>query len=429
LIFAKKISYSLHKKLKIAVNTRFLIKGKLEGLGWYTHEIMQRMVLAHPEVEFHFLFDRAYAKEFIYGPNVFAHVLRPPARHPILWYLWFEFAVTRTLKRIKPDVFFSPDTFLSLRSKIPTVLTVHDLIPWLSPDGIPALGLKYYKHFWPKYMSKAAHLIAISDYTKQKIIDLFQVDQQQITCIYNGYRKGFSLQKIDSLTDHQIKTNAPQITKDEKGTVGRLRQIPAGHTNQISRALPPNLATKVHSPYFLATGSIHPRKNTARLIQAFEEYKNRYKSAHQLILAGKVMHKSTEIATLVEKSAFRHEIILTGYISDQDLQALTQGADASVYISLEEGFGLPILEAMAAAVPLITSNTSSMPEVAGRAAILVNPNDTQAIVWAMHHITTNQNTRKQLIANGLERMKLFEWDDAAKATYHVLMRVAETTKR
>ena len=100
--------------MKIAINTRFLLKDKLEGIGWFTYEAVKRMVLAHPEHEFHFLFDRKYAEEFIFAKNVTPHVLFPPARHPFLWYAWFEYAVPRALKKIKPDVFLSTDGYLSL---------------------------------------------------------------------------------------------------------------------------------------------------------------------------------------------------------------------------------------------------------------------------------------------------------------------------
>ena len=94
-------------KRKIAVNTRFLIKNKLEGIGWFTYETLLRLTTAHPDTEFHFFFDRPYDSSFIFAKNVVPHVLFPPARHPFLWYLWFEWAVYRKLNEIKPDLFFS----------------------------------------------------------------------------------------------------------------------------------------------------------------------------------------------------------------------------------------------------------------------------------------------------------------------------------
>ena len=101
----------------IAVNTRLLIKDKLEGIGWYTYETLSRMVKSHPEHEFYFLFDRPYSKEFIFEKNVHPVVISPPTRHPILWYIWFEWRIPKILRKINADVFLSPDGFLSLKSK------------------------------------------------------------------------------------------------------------------------------------------------------------------------------------------------------------------------------------------------------------------------------------------------------------------------
>ena len=96
---------------KVAVNTRLLLKGRLEGLGTFEHQVLQQLVKNHPEVEFHFIFDRPYNEQFIYEPNVVPHVLFPQARHPFLFIWWFDYSITRLLKKIKPDVFFSPDGY------------------------------------------------------------------------------------------------------------------------------------------------------------------------------------------------------------------------------------------------------------------------------------------------------------------------------
>nr|HQU58994.1 glycosyltransferase [Saprospiraceae bacterium] len=141
--------------MKIAINTRFLLAGKLEGIGRYTYEVSRRLVQQQPGDEFIFFFDRPYDPEFCFGPNVQPVVLPPPARHPLLWYVWFEWSIAWALKHYRPDVFFSPDSYLSLRSATPTVLTVHDLAFEHFPEQVPALVKRYYRHFMPRYCHRA----------------------------------------------------------------------------------------------------------------------------------------------------------------------------------------------------------------------------------------------------------------------------------
>lgn len=124
--------------MRIAVNTRFLQPGQLEGFGWYTHEIMSRMVRNHPEDTFLFLFDRAYDQRFVYAPNVLPLIIPPQARHPVLFRIWFDWMLPRILKREQAQVFFSPDSMCSLVSRVPVVMTCHDLVPLHFPEQIAA---------------------------------------------------------------------------------------------------------------------------------------------------------------------------------------------------------------------------------------------------------------------------------------------------
>src|SRR6056300_399785 len=113
--------------MRIAINTRFLLKGKMEGFGWFTYETVKRMVMDHPEHTFIFFFDRPYDSHYVFAKNVIPIVLRPPARHPILFKIWFNYSITRALKKHKADVFFSPDGYLSLRTTVPQIGVIHDL--------------------------------------------------------------------------------------------------------------------------------------------------------------------------------------------------------------------------------------------------------------------------------------------------------------
>ncbi len=360
--------------MKIAVNTRFLLKGKLEGIGWYTHEIVKRLVLANPEHEFLFLFDRKHDPTYIYAKNVQPIVIAPPARHPFLWYLWFEKAVPRVLKKQQVDVFFSPDGYGSTATEVPTVLTVHDLAYLHFKDQVPALVLKYYQHYVPKHIQKAEKIIAVSDYTKNDILKHFNIDSNKIKTAHNACREGFKA----------ISVNEKNKTKT-RYTQGE--------------------------DFFFYAGAVHPRKNVNRLIEAFDIYKNRTQSTIKLVIAGRLAWQTGPVKEAYEKSSFKKDIIFPGYV--EDLGQLMAAALAMVYVSRFEGFGLPILEAMHCDVPVITSEHSSMSEVAGDAAVLVNPNDVKEIATALETVSTNETLRENLIAKAKLQRAKFSWDDAA----------------
>jgi len=150
--------------MRIAVNARFLIKDKLEGVGWYTYEILRRMVANHPEVEFILIHDRPLAKEYIFAKNVKSVKTLTPSRHPILWYFWFEHSIPRVLKKCKVDVFLSFDGHLSIKTDIPTVYVLHDLAYLHYPNEIPSTVLKFYQKFIPQYIDKAKHIVSVSNH-------------------------------------------------------------------------------------------------------------------------------------------------------------------------------------------------------------------------------------------------------------------------
>ncbi|MFN5922039.1 MAG: glycosyltransferase, partial [Bacteroidota bacterium] len=155
--------------MRVAVNTRFLLAGKLEGIGRFTHEILSRMVKNHPEVEFLFIFDRAYDPAFIYEPNVKPVVISPPARHPFLYIAWFEWAVARILKKYKPDIFLSTDGYCTLTTDIPTTLVMHDIAFEHIPDAMNRIGMWYHKKYMPLFARKATRIAAVSEFTKSDL--------------------------------------------------------------------------------------------------------------------------------------------------------------------------------------------------------------------------------------------------------------------
>ena len=163
----------------------------MEGFGWYTYEVTKRLVEQHPEHEFYFFFDRSYDSRFIFGPNVTPVVLNPPARHPILFYIWFEWSVKRALKKHKIDLFFSPDGYLSLGSDVKQVGVIHDLNFEHHPEDIPASPLRYLRKYFPKFAKKAHHILTVSDYSKQDIVKSYGISPSKITVAWNGASESF----------------------------------------------------------------------------------------------------------------------------------------------------------------------------------------------------------------------------------------------
>ena len=362
--------------MRIGVNTRLLIKGKIDGIAWFSHEILKRMVVAHPEHEFVFFFDRPFSQEFIFAPNVKPVIVRPPARHPFLWFLFFEIGMRRALKRKKIDVFFSPDGWLCLGSKVETLLVMHDLNFVHYPQFSPFWARWYYRIFFPRFARKAVKIATVSQFSKNDIAQCYNINLDKICVAYNGVAENFH-----------------EISEHEKTTV----------REKITQGF----------PYFVFVGTASKRKNVARILLAFEAFR---KAGHQakLVFAGRKKYWDKEMNAVYQNMQFQHDVIFTDYLSAEDLNSILSSAHALLYPSVFEGFGIPIIEAFTCGVPVITSDTSSMPEVGGDAVMLVNPFSVEEITIAMKTVFQDKDLQKQLISKGKERLKLFSWDKSAK---------------
>jgi glycosyltransferase involved in cell wall biosynthesis len=359
--------------MKIAINTRLLLKDRLEGIGWFTCETMKRITQAHPEHEFIFIFDRPYAEEFIFSENVTPVVLGPPARHPFLFYLWFDYRIPQLLKRHKADLFVSPDGYLSLKTNIPQLAVMHDLSFLHRPQDLPWLKGWYYNYFFPRFAKKAARIATVSNYSKQDIEKSFKIDASKIDVVHNGIRQNI-------------------IKLDDSATAAIRERYSKG------------------SPYFLYVGALHPRKNIEGLLQAFNIYKSGDFNNVKLLIAGGEMHKTGGIAETYKMMQFSDEVFFTGRVSEEELQQLFAAALALVYVPFFEGFGMPIIEAMNAGIPVICSNTTSMPEVGGDAVLYASPDNAQEIASAMKEISSYPDLREQLIKKGFVQKEKFSWD-------------------
>ena len=374
--------------MRIAVNTRLLLKDKLEGIGWYTYETLSRIVKAHPEHDFYFIFDRPYSEEFIFAKNVTPIVLGPPTRHPILWYIWFELRLPKLLKKHNIDLFLSTDGFLSLTSKVPSVAVIHDVNFEHHPKDLKFTHSLFYRFFFKKYAHKAKRLVTVSEYSKSDISKFYGLSEAKIDVSLNGVNSLF----------HQI-----ELTEQIK----TRKQFSQGND------------------YFLFVGALHPRKNIKRLLIAFDLFKTETKSKNKLLIVGAKMWWNDELKEAFENLSHKEDVIFTGRKSLEDLQILYAAAQAFCFVPYFEGFGIPIIEAMRCGCPVITSNCTAMPEVAGEAALIVDPYNIEDIKNAMITIENDPKLRADLSEKGLIHSQKFNWKSTANVLWNSIEKVLQ----
>jgi len=353
----------------------------MEGFGWYTYEIVSRLIQNHPDHTFVLFFDRPISEQFKFPQkNVELVVLNPPARHPILFIIWFEWAVYKALKKYKIDLFFSPDGYLSLRSNVPQINVIHDINFEHFPKDIPWVPRLYLRYFFSKFAKKSRKIITVSRTSKEDIAKTYKLNSDKIVPIWNGVSDVFK-----------------PVSNDEKIKI----------ESQFSNG----------KNYFLFVGSIHPRKNLQNLIVAFEHYKKQLNGNFDLVIVGEEMWSKHSVQ-IDEK--IKNHIHFTGHLPLENLADVMAGATVFSFLSYFEGFGIPIVEAMRSGVPILASNTSCIPEIAGDAALYVNPFDTSAISEKMFQLEQDQRLRTELIEKGLKRGELFSWDESAKKVGEVI---------
>lgn len=372
--------------MNIAVNTRILLKNKLEGIGWFTYETMQRITRAHPEHTFYFIFDRPYAKEFIFADNVKPIVVGPPARHPVLFYYWFEKKVPGILQRIKADLFISPDGYLSLASNVKSIPVIHDISFMHNPKDFPFGIRNYYHYFFPRFAKKAERIVTVSEFSRNDISKKFGILQDNIDVAFNGSKSIY-----EPITGKEIKQ-----TK-EKHTGG--------------------------NDFFLFVGALSPRKNVANLLKAFDHFKQKTKSKFKLVIVGEKMFKTKDIKSSFNQMKYKDDVVFAGRLNPEELRNFYGSAYALTFVPYFEGFGIPIIEAMNCETAVITSNVTSMPEVAGDAALLVDPFSINSISDAMIEIAGNADLRMKLIEKGRVQRQKFSWDKTAELFWNSIEKV------
>ncbi|NYE56950.1 glycosyltransferase family 4 protein [Carboxydothermus ferrireducens] len=266
------------------------------------------------------------------------------------------------------------------------VITMHDIAPVENPEWYNKYFAKWYKFLWPKLLKNAKHIISVSEFTKSRIINIYNVKPEKITVIHLGVDDKFFIDE----------------TKDEE----KCEKV----------------ASKYNLPkqYLLMVSSPSPRKNIENIVKAYEKI-NRLINIPLVIVGKSGLSFAGKMNLDIQNNK---NIIFTGYVDDEDLPYIYHNSAAFIYASLYEGFGLPVLEAMAAGTPVITSNLTSMPEIAGEFAYYVDPYDISSISEGILKVVSDINLRKKLINGGKIHAKNFSWNKTAAKTLEVLLKFA-----
>ncbi len=360
--------------MRIAINTRLLKPQQLEGIGHFTLETLTRVIEQHPEHEFHLLFDH-YQRELIpEGKNVFHHTLFPPARRPFLFDWWFNFSVPFVLKRIKADVFVSPDGHGSIHCPCPQLTVIHDLNFVHHPEFLPKKYADYWNKTTPQVIEASQRIATVSEFSKLDIAATYNISPNKIDVLCNGVN-------------------------------------PIHLNNDLKR-----------QPYFVFIGALHQRKNLHNTLKAFELFHAQHPQFELKIVGQSLFHDHH----MGEKQA---GVQWMGRVDHLSLFPLLQQSSGLIMVSHFEGFGIPILEALQCNVPVLAGNNTSMPEIGGSCCLYADSSNVKEIVDKMKDLSTVDTQENAWQAERKSILEKYTWEKAANLLWgSILKTVADATK-
>lgn len=372
--------------MRIGIDCRTILNpsvGEKAGVGHYTYYLVKYLLKLDKKNHYVLFYDhKSAAVQEFKRKNVDLIKLPLSEYKKYLPYAYSHVLVSHTLNQAKLDLFHSPANVFPMQYTKPAIVTVHDLAIYRHPEWFPPKQDFSIKVLVPNSLRKAKHIIAVSQSTANDIQKQFGVLKQRITVIHEGFE---AVKVPGKLATHVVRKKF-----------------------------------KLQDKYFFYVGTLEPRKNIAGMIEAFDALVRRkpkkFKNI-QLVLAGAKGYQFQENYKAIQ-AVQRGSVRYVGYLSLKDKQALLAGAQAFVFPSFYEGFGLPVVEAMAAGIPVITSNLSSLPEVAGKAAMIVSPRSSLALQQAMEKMLVAK-TRASYSKKGKAQAKKFSWDRCAQATLQV----------
>ncbi len=369
--------------MRIAVHGSHLCQEREDGNQTYILNLFRAIRDIDRVNQYTFYYNKPINKK-VEAPNFVHKVQQTP-------FMWTQRVFPFLLRRDKPDVLFMPIQMLPFlkAQKQKSVVTIHDLAFLLYPETFPAKDAFLHKLYVREAITKADHLIAITEATKQDIVKFYKVNPNKITVVYHG------------------------VDKD------RFRLMQEGEENLVA-----DVKTKynITKPYILYIGNVQPRKNIQGLIKAYQKLRKTSDHNYQLVIAGAKAWLVEEVMKEIG-AAYRDDIVFTGRFEDAELAPLLWGANLFVLPSFYEGFGLPILEAMACGVPTLVSNTPSLVEVGGEASLSFDPHSIDDMAKVLDNVISNPDLRIEMRKKGLKRVAEFSWNLCAKQTIDVIQKI------
>lgn len=381
------------KQLRIGIDCRTILnptQGERAGIGQYTYQLVKHLLKIDKRNTYVLFYDHRAGSLKEFTQKRVELVRLPLSQYKkYLPLAYSHVVVANTFSQANLDVLHAPANVLPLHYKKPAVVTIHDLAIYSHPEWFPSGQDFSVKWLVPSSVRKAKHVIAVSQATAQDITRQFHLPKQRVSVIHEGIAQTKSISKLTA-----------------------RRHLKPYHLSER---------------YFVYIGTLEPRKNIAGIINAFDSIAcskfKRYKDI-QLILAGqKGYHFEDTYNTIQGAKCGRIRYI--GYVSDAVKQALLSQALGLVFPSFYEGFGLPVLEAMQAGTPVITSKISSLPELVGKSALLINPAKQFELEHAIDKLASSKITRERLIKKGKVQAEQFSWEKCARETLVVYEKVAE----
>lgn len=383
--------------MRIGIDCRTILnpeRGEGAGVGHYTYQLIKHLIKIDHQNEYYLFFDRTVQSRrlekfraknvrFKFSPFIqYSRFLPNSYAH----YLVSAFLSTQRL-----TVFHSPTLSLPQSYKSASVVTAHDLAAYKIPDICDTKQVPTMKKTISQAVKQAKIIIAVSQATKKDLMKIFGTEEEKIKVIYHGIDKRF-------------------FKKSSAAALERIR-----------------MKLNIKDDYLLFFGRLETRKNVLRIIEAYERLRERMKRRYQLVLAGAPGFGFEEIKKRAHGSKYQNDIILSGrYLEPENLDPLFEGAKIFVSPALCEGFGLTITEAMANGRPVITSNLSSMPEITGGKAMLIDPLNVSEITQAMFDLLTKKELWENLSQEGKKRVEEFDWEKTAEETLLVYQEAARS---
>ena len=383
--------------MRVAINGKPAFEKARTGIEEYTYQLLRQWAQVGPKAEVIKIFtqrlpDRGSSpgqtlEDYFGGqlPDTMSFEVLRAKR------LWTQLRLGWALLKEQPDVFFNPMQILPRYAPPRSVVTVHDLGYEYFPQAHSQFHFRYLRLTTQDAVKRARAVIAVSENTKQDLINRYGVPRGKIVVIHHGF----------SQPDLSEGRSLSEITKTPESTL--------------------NLGSR---PYFLYLGRLEARKNLETLFRAFEILKFRQQLPHQLILAGQPGFGYAKIKAALESSPARGDIKEVGHIHGAAKFRCLKGASALVLASWYEGFGLPVLEAQSLGVPVVASAISSLPEVGGQGAVYVDPKNEEALADALYKLVSFPQFRAHYIQHGFKNTRRFSWRATAEATWRVIEDVA-----